>query len=218
MRLRVLHSPAERHRPLHPQCPRPEVKRAVGSRAAADWSETYYQYTNRLAHLYFLRNLNRIPAHLVFVYLLNDATMQGPKTAEEWAGAIRLSHAQLGIDESRLTKAFGAAVIDVFIDDSPTLRAFVGIDLGQEPVPDETTVCKCRHLLEEHGLGRVLFDEVTQHLRAQGLAVSTGTIVDATIIAAPSSTKGLLRLVLIPRLSVDGRVAAPTGVTHTSRA
>ena len=73
--------------------------------------------------------------------------------------------------------------------DSPTLRAFVGIDLGEEPVPDETTVCKFRHLLEQHGLGRVLFDEVTQHLRAQGLAVSTGTIVDATIIAAPSSTK-----------------------------
>jgi IS5 family transposase len=73
--------------------------------------------------------------------------------------------------------------------DSPTLRAFVGIDLGREPVPDETTVCKFRHLLEQHGLGRVLFDEVTQHLRAQGLAVSTGTIVDATIIAAPSSTK-----------------------------
>jgi transposase, IS5 family len=73
--------------------------------------------------------------------------------------------------------------------DSPTLRAFVGIDLGQEPVPDETTVCKFRHLLEQHGLGPVLFDEVTQHLRAQGLAVSTGTIVDATIIAAPSSTK-----------------------------
>jgi IS5 family transposase len=73
--------------------------------------------------------------------------------------------------------------------DSPTLRAFVGIDLGQEPVPDETTVCKFRHLLEEHGLGRVLFDEVTAYLRTQGLAVSTGTIVDATIIAAPSSTK-----------------------------
>lgn len=56
-------------------------------------------------------------------------------------------------------------------------------------MPDETTVCKFRHLLEQHDLGRVLFAEVTQHLRAQGLAVSTGTIVDATIIAAPSSTK-----------------------------
>jgi transposase, IS5 family len=73
--------------------------------------------------------------------------------------------------------------------DSPTLRAFVGIDLGQEPVPDETTVCKFRHLLERQGLGRELFAEVTQHLCAQGLAVSTGTIVDATIIAAPASTK-----------------------------
>lgn len=73
--------------------------------------------------------------------------------------------------------------------DSPTMRAFVGIDLGREPVPDETTVCKFRHLLEQHGLGRALFDEVARHLRAQGLTLSTGTIVDATIIAAPSSTK-----------------------------
>jgi IS5 family transposase len=73
--------------------------------------------------------------------------------------------------------------------DSPTLRAFVGIDLGREPVPDETTVCKFRHLLEAHGLGQALFDTVTEHLRAHGIAVSTGTIVDATIIAAPSSTK-----------------------------
>jgi len=73
--------------------------------------------------------------------------------------------------------------------DSPTMRAFVGIDLGHEPAPDETTVCKFRHLLEEQGLGRTLFEEVARHLRAQGLTVSTGTIVDATIIAAPSSTK-----------------------------
>src|ERR687887_2442860 len=53
--------------------------------------------------------------------------------------------------------------------DSPTMRAFVGIDLGQEPVPDETTVCKFRHLLEEHGLGQTLFEEVQQHLAAKGL-------------------------------------------------
>src|SRR5437764_12828362 len=73
--------------------------------------------------------------------------------------------------------------------DSRAMRAFVGIDLGREPVPDETTVCKFRHLLEEHGLGHALFDAVAEHLRAQGVTVSTGTIVDATIIAAPSSTK-----------------------------
>jgi transposase, IS5 family len=73
--------------------------------------------------------------------------------------------------------------------DSPTMRAFVGIDLGREPVPDETTVCKFRHLLEDHRLGQVVFEIVAQHLRAQGVTVSTGTIVDATIISAPSSTK-----------------------------
>jgi transposase, IS5 family len=73
--------------------------------------------------------------------------------------------------------------------DSQAMRAFVGIDLGREPVPDETTVCRFRHLLEEHDLGRRLFDEVGRHLAAKGLKVTTGTIVDATIINAPSSTK-----------------------------
>jgi IS5 family transposase len=58
-----------------------------------------------------------------------------------------------------------------------------------EPAPDETTKCRFRHLLEEHNLGRRLFDEVQRHLAAKGLKIATGTIVDATIINAPSSTK-----------------------------
>jgi IS5 family transposase len=69
--------------------------------------------------------------------------------------------------------------------DSSAMRRFVGIDLGREPVPDETTVCRFRHLLDEHDLGRRLFDEVQRHLAARGLKVATGTIVDATIINAP---------------------------------
>ena len=73
--------------------------------------------------------------------------------------------------------------------DSNAMRAFVGIDLGREPVPDETTVCKFRHLLESHELGRGLFEQVARHLQARGLKVAGGTIVDATIINAPSSTK-----------------------------
>ncbi len=73
--------------------------------------------------------------------------------------------------------------------DSPAMRRFVGIDLGREPVPDETTMCRFRHLLEAHDLGRRLFEEVQRHLAENGLKVSTGTIVDATIINAPSSTK-----------------------------
>jgi transposase, IS5 family len=79
--------------------------------------------------------------------------------------------------------------VEEALNDSQAMRAFVGIDLGREPVPDETTVCRFRHLLEEHDLGRRLFDEVGQHLAARGLKVATGTIVDATIINAPASTK-----------------------------
>jgi transposase, IS5 family len=73
--------------------------------------------------------------------------------------------------------------------DSATMRGFVNIDLGREPAPDETTICKFRHLLERHDLGRRVFEAVHVHLESHGVRVSTGTIVDATIINAPSSTK-----------------------------
>ncbi len=73
--------------------------------------------------------------------------------------------------------------------DSAVLRQFVGIDLGQEPAPDETTVCKFRHLLEEHKLGGKMLETVNLHLQEKGVRITTGTIVDATIIHAPSSTK-----------------------------
>jgi transposase, IS5 family len=73
--------------------------------------------------------------------------------------------------------------------DSASLRRFAGIDLGCERVPDETTLLKFRHLLEEHKLGPKLFAEVGRVLQASGFALKTGTIVDATLIGAPSSTK-----------------------------
>jgi IS5 family transposase len=79
--------------------------------------------------------------------------------------------------------------VEEAVYDSQAMRRFVGIDLGCEPVPDETTVCRFRHLLEAHDLGRRLFDQVQNHLAESGLQVATGTIVDATIISAPSSTK-----------------------------
>ena len=73
--------------------------------------------------------------------------------------------------------------------DSLTMRRFAGIDLGREPVPDETTLCKFRHLLERHDLGAAVFQCVHEHLERLGLKLSAGTIVDAGIIHAPSSTK-----------------------------
>src|SRR6476646_3077837 len=73
--------------------------------------------------------------------------------------------------------------------DSAVMRQFAGIDLGREPVPDETTVCKFRHLLEKHNLGGEMMETVNLYLEKKGVRISRGTIVDATIIQAPSSTK-----------------------------
>ena len=69
-----------------------------------------------------------------------------------------------------------------------SVRRFVGLKLTG-PLPDETTILKFRHRLEEHGLGEALFEEIGSHLQRQGLRLSRGTIVDASILAAPSSTK-----------------------------
>jgi IS5 family transposase len=73
--------------------------------------------------------------------------------------------------------------------DSQALRDFVGIDLSHESVPDATTLLKFRRLLNDNNLTRALFDEINAHLGEKGLLMRAGTIVDATIIAAPSSTK-----------------------------
>ena len=73
--------------------------------------------------------------------------------------------------------------------ESATLRRFAGVDLGVAPAPDETTVLRFRHLLEKHDLGGAMLDTVNLHLAAKGIRIETGTIVDATIIHAPCSTK-----------------------------
>ena len=73
--------------------------------------------------------------------------------------------------------------------ESATLRRFAGVDLGVAPAPDETTVLRFRHLLEKHDVGGAILDAVNLHLAAKGIRIETGTIVDATIIHAPSSTK-----------------------------
>src|SRR5271168_4087712 len=73
--------------------------------------------------------------------------------------------------------------------ESAALRRFVGVDLGIAPAPDETTVLRFRHLLEQHDLGGMMLDAVNLHLEAKGIRIQTGTIVDATILHAPSSTK-----------------------------
>jgi IS5 family transposase len=75
------------------------------------------------------------------------------------------------------------------IYDSEAMRRFVGVTLGEDVVPDESTILRFRHLLEEHQLTQGIFALVRELLEARGLLLKAGTIVDATILAAPSSTK-----------------------------
>lgn len=79
--------------------------------------------------------------------------------------------------------------IEDAIYDSRAIRGFVGIDLTHESAPDATTLLKFRRLLEKHDLTRRIFDEINGHLASKGLMMREGTIVDATLIAAPPSTK-----------------------------
>ena len=71
----------------------------------------------------------------------------------------------------------------------PLLREFAGLDAGEDAMPDETTILKFRRLLERQQLAQVLFDETAAQLAEQGLLLRQGTVVDATLIAAPPSTK-----------------------------
>lgn len=73
--------------------------------------------------------------------------------------------------------------------DSESMRRFARVELGDDTVPDETTILRFRHLLEQHQLTVAMFAAVREHLDARRLLLKAGTIVDATIIAAPSSTK-----------------------------
>jgi IS5 family transposase len=90
-----------------------------------------------------------------------------------------------------LQQWFGLAdeALEDAVDDSQAFRGFLGLDLGREAVPDATTLLKFRHRLEAQGLTQTIFDTINALLRERGLLMNQGTWVDATIIAAPSSTK-----------------------------
>jgi IS5 family transposase len=73
--------------------------------------------------------------------------------------------------------------------DSEAMRRFAGVELGDDAIPDESTILRFRHLLETHDLTRAIFEEIGTLLEEKGLLLKQGTIVDATIIHAPASTK-----------------------------
>lgn len=90
-----------------------QVRARLAPRSRADWAGTFFQYANRLAHLWFYREKNRLPAHLVFVYFLNAREVDGPERREEWEAALTLLHAALGLGRRHALRHF---VHDVFID------------------------------------------------------------------------------------------------------
>jgi IS5 family transposase len=85
--------------------------------------------------------------------------------------------------------SLGDPTAEEMLYDSDAMRRFAGIELGDDRIPDETTILNFRHLLERHGLTEALFAEVNRHLADKGITLRSGTLVDATIIDAPSSTK-----------------------------
>ena len=81
-------------------------------KSTSDWSGKFYQYTNRVAHLYFLRVVNKIPAYLVFVYFIGDKSVDGPETALEWKAALTVMKKYLGIGKHKLSRY----IVDIFIE------------------------------------------------------------------------------------------------------
>ena len=97
------------------------VKNFVNSKSPADWSTSFYQYANRLAHLYWLRELNGHDAFLVNLYFINDREALGPESIAEWQAAIQLQEVFLGVRQGpqagySLDQWVGAYVLNVFID------------------------------------------------------------------------------------------------------
>jgi hypothetical protein len=89
-----------------------EARRFYAPKATAIWNNVFYQYANRLAHHYFLTEVNGLTSSLVFLYFVNARDMQGPVSEEEWHGAIRLVHAVLGLPKDLKHRG----VFDSFLD------------------------------------------------------------------------------------------------------
>jgi len=104
----------------------------LGADPIVDWTRTFFQYTNRIAHLYLLRQLNGIDAYLVNIYFLNDTTMQGPSSIAEWKGALTLLKTHLGITRTKLSPFMK----DLFID-IEDLKRFSNNTLAPDLYPQE---------------------------------------------------------------------------------
>ncbi len=91
-----------------------KTKQFIAPSSDVDWSKHFYQYTNRLAHLFWLRELNHLSAYMIFVSFYSDEDMKGPKTRDEWEGAIKLMKTFLGIHQR--TNPLAPYSVNLFVD------------------------------------------------------------------------------------------------------
>ena len=146
---------------------------------------TFEQYRKPTRREQFLNEMNRVVPWAELVAVIEPVYPQADGPGRPPVGIERM----LRLHGLQQWFNLSDPAVEEALYDSRAMRQFVGIDLGREPVPDETTICKFRHLLEAHQRGAQLFARIGAHLATHGLKVSHGTIVDATIISAPSSTK-----------------------------
>ena len=97
-----------------------EVREFLAPKSTAEWAHTFYQYANRLAFLYFLRHVNQLPAHLVFVYFVNARDVRGPASRMEWESALSLMYAALGLPRRHPLSPY---IHNMFIDAAELERA-----------------------------------------------------------------------------------------------
>jgi hypothetical protein len=90
-----------------------ELREFLAPKSSAEWAHTFYQYANRLAFLYFLRQVNELPARLVFVYFVNARDVRGPASRAEWESALALMYAALGLPKRHPLSPF---IHNLFID------------------------------------------------------------------------------------------------------
>ena len=134
----------------------------------------------------FLEQMDRVVPWAELVALIEPyAPKAGPKGGRPPFAVEKLLRIHF------LQQWFGLSdpAVEEALYDTPLLASFVGLDLGVDVVPDESTILRFRHLLEQHGLSQRILETVNRILTERGLMLKSGTIVDATLIAAPSSTK-----------------------------
>jgi hypothetical protein len=90
-----------------------KAKEAFGAAKDAPWDAPFYQYSNRLAHLYFLRELNGLDAYLLFLYFADAPDVQNPCTEQQWRGAVRLTEKCLGLGAHRFRQSVGTLIWSV---------------------------------------------------------------------------------------------------------